>query len=199
MKLNQKAFSAVEALLFLILIAILGFTGFYVYNANKNTNNTYKAANQDSKGTPKFSSKKSVNSTATPKNSATSGQQYFTIKEWGVQAPYSGDLHLTYSINNLGGDPAIYSAGLSSTELSNGQPADKCGAAAGTLERAYADTVLDGAGTKASDPNSSYLTEHIGQYYYVYKHAQNLICGDISTQDKTYQAFDALLSNLAAY
>src|SRR5688572_16555420 len=37
-KFNQKGFSVVEGLLIVVAIAIIGGAGFYVYNANKNTN-----------------------------------------------------------------------------------------------------------------------------------------------------------------
>jgi hypothetical protein len=57
MKLNSKAFSTIEALLIVVIASILGGTGYYVYNANKNTNNTYKAASKDASGTPKYAKK----------------------------------------------------------------------------------------------------------------------------------------------
>ena len=44
MKHNQKGFGAVEALLFLILLSILGFTGYYVWHTSKNANSTYNSA-----------------------------------------------------------------------------------------------------------------------------------------------------------
>jgi uncharacterized protein (UPF0333 family) len=50
-KLNQRAFSTVEALLIVIIIAIVGGTGYYVYNANKNVSDTYSAASQNVKHT----------------------------------------------------------------------------------------------------------------------------------------------------
>jgi hypothetical protein len=41
MKRNQKGFGAVEGLLILILLSILGFTGYYVYHTRNNANSTY--------------------------------------------------------------------------------------------------------------------------------------------------------------
>src|SRR4051812_2710121 len=35
---NQRGFSAVEAILILVIISILGFAGWFVYNAQKSTN-----------------------------------------------------------------------------------------------------------------------------------------------------------------
>jgi hypothetical protein len=53
-KLNKAGFSAVEGLLIVVIVAILGGTGFYVYNAQKNTDKTLKA---DTSTTPTFKKK----------------------------------------------------------------------------------------------------------------------------------------------
>jgi len=58
MKLNSKAFSTIESLLVVVIIAIVGGTGYYVYNANKTTNATLSSAAKDASSSPKFSSKK---------------------------------------------------------------------------------------------------------------------------------------------
>ncbi len=80
MKLHQKGIGAVEVLLVSLIVAILGGTGYYVYHANKTSNDTLNSAAKDASGNPKFSAKKS---------SSTSNQQYLTIKEWGVKIPLS--------------------------------------------------------------------------------------------------------------
>src|SRR6185312_10539783 len=49
---NQKGFGAIEGLLFLILLSILGFTGYYVWHTSKNANSTYNTAAKTSSGTP---------------------------------------------------------------------------------------------------------------------------------------------------
>ncbi len=43
---NQQGFSSVEAILIVVIIAIIGFAGWYVYNANKKANNTIDTASQ---------------------------------------------------------------------------------------------------------------------------------------------------------
>lgn len=63
MKLNSKAFSAVEALLIVVIVAIVGGTGYYVYHANKTANKTLSTAAKDASGSPKFSSKKTATTT----------------------------------------------------------------------------------------------------------------------------------------
>ena len=44
MKSGQKGFTIVETLLVLILISILGFTGYYVYHSRNNAKSTYNNA-----------------------------------------------------------------------------------------------------------------------------------------------------------
>ncbi len=44
--LNQKGFAAMEAILVIVVIAILAGTGYYVYRANKNTTDTQNASHQ---------------------------------------------------------------------------------------------------------------------------------------------------------
>src|SRR5882757_3473616 len=47
---NQKGFSVVEGLLVLVALSIVGFTGYFVYNAQKNTDKTLTQTNQASTG-----------------------------------------------------------------------------------------------------------------------------------------------------
>src|SRR5689334_13162813 len=41
---NQKGFSVVEALLILVVLGILGFTGWFVYHAKQSSDKNYSAA-----------------------------------------------------------------------------------------------------------------------------------------------------------
>lgn len=64
LKNNQSGFSAVEALLILVIVAIVGGTGFYVYHAQQNTN---KNLANDNSTAPSFKKKtKSTPKTADP-------------------------------------------------------------------------------------------------------------------------------------
>jgi cytoskeletal protein RodZ len=58
---NQSGFSAVEALLVLIVIGILGFTGWFVYHAKQTSDKNYSTAN--SSKTPTYKDKKTTSST----------------------------------------------------------------------------------------------------------------------------------------
>lgn len=94
MKLNQKAFSAVEALLIIVIVGILGGTGYYVYHANKTTNDTLSSAAKDASGSPKFVAKKKTPSSTSP------SQKSLTINEWGVKIPLSSaDAGVYYSVD----------------------------------------------------------------------------------------------------
>jgi len=57
MKKNQQGFGAVEGLLIVVVVAVIAFVGWYIYNGNKKASNTYNAASTSSKvtttGTPK--------------------------------------------------------------------------------------------------------------------------------------------------
>lgn len=76
LKLTQKGFSAIEVLLFLILLSIIGFTGYYVYHANQKTNDTYSASTDSANG----ASKKS-----TAKNKATEESKLAVADAAGLQ------------------------------------------------------------------------------------------------------------------
>lgn len=51
MKSGQKGFTVIETLLVLILLAILGFTGYYVWHSQKTANSTYNSAAKTSNST----------------------------------------------------------------------------------------------------------------------------------------------------
>jgi len=52
MKRGQNGFTVVETLLVLILLAIIGFTGYYVYHTRSNANSTYNNATKTANTTP---------------------------------------------------------------------------------------------------------------------------------------------------
>lgn len=51
-KLNNNGFGAIEALLIVIAIAIVGFVGYYVYHANQTTNKVYNQASNEAQSNP---------------------------------------------------------------------------------------------------------------------------------------------------
>ena len=90
---HQSGFGAVLAVIIVAVILALGGSGYVVYRAHHKTTNPPTTSSSVAKtSTPP--AKKSSGSTSTSTQPTTA---YFTIKEWGVQAPYSGT-DLTYSV-----------------------------------------------------------------------------------------------------
>jgi uncharacterized protein (UPF0333 family) len=58
LKNNQDGLSAIEGVLILLIVVIVIFTGWYVYNANKKTNSLYNSANQNLQSTANFAKDK---------------------------------------------------------------------------------------------------------------------------------------------
>lgn len=66
MNADQKGFSAVEAVLVIVIVGAIGFVGWYVYHSLRTTNNAYNAATKTSNSaTPQFHTKKTDNGLAT--------------------------------------------------------------------------------------------------------------------------------------
>lgn len=190
---NQQGFGLVVLLLAVGLIAALAGVGLYVLNANQNTTDAYNRAsslNDDPVAEDKSD------------NQATSMVgTIFTVKEWGIQATYSGAPSLVYATARTGTTPSM---GISSTEL---EKADKkCTAlsgAAGYLERYRAnDTIaVDGKDVFVKDyvkdlTDKDYIV--INKYYYVLR-APTANCGGSAArdlQDKTTAKLSDLLKDL---
>jgi hypothetical protein len=82
---NHKGFAALEGLLIFVIIAILGFTGWYVYSARNKTNQTLDNANAANNSTVKYSK----SSKATP-----SGESKVSLdKTYEGDLSYGNDKH----------------------------------------------------------------------------------------------------------
>ncbi len=120
--MKEKGFAAVETILILIVIVIIGGTGYYVWHANQNTTKALSdanAASQSSIKTKKITTfeecKKATGSnmlmtypeqcvTKDGKTFTDLSQQiatkYLTIKEWGVKIPLSSsDVGAYYKVD----------------------------------------------------------------------------------------------------
>jgi hypothetical protein len=85
-KLNQKGVGAVEGLLILVIVAIVGGTGYFVYNAQNKTKDTLDSASLSSQSPVVHKKKAAAKKTAT----------FLAIKEWGVKIALSGDTQGAY-------------------------------------------------------------------------------------------------------
>jgi Tfp pilus assembly protein PilV len=63
-KLDQKGFTAIEAVLILVILAIIGGTGYFVYHATKNSNKTLDTASNNSQSVQKQQPLTGVQATA---------------------------------------------------------------------------------------------------------------------------------------
>ena len=57
---SQKGFAVVETALIIVILAIVGGTGYYIYQANKKTSNTYNSAAKAAQSSPSKVTKKKV-------------------------------------------------------------------------------------------------------------------------------------------
>ncbi len=195
-QMNQKGFAAVEAVLLVVILAMLGGTGYYIWHANKTASTTYDTASKISESS---SSQKAS-------NKATSSAQSFPIKEWKVQAKYSGDqkLHYIFENDSLGYTSALFS----SDALDAADPLCKNGAYGGVITRYKSsdkflagdgeiDSGMTAAQTAASLQPGQY--GHVGDYYYFYTSPQGF-CAEAAQdiQTKTMDDVKALLPKLEA-
>jgi Tfp pilus assembly protein PilV len=84
---NEKGFSAVEILMAIVIVVLIGVVGWLVYNHHKTTtaSNTAKTSTTPTKANT---------STSTSQKPP---QKYITISAWGVRVPYSGNDTLSVS------------------------------------------------------------------------------------------------------
>ncbi|MDB5185394.1 MAG: hypothetical protein JWN38_1202 [Candidatus Saccharibacteria bacterium] len=169
---QQDGFSAVEAILLLVIVAIVGFVGWYVLNANQNTDEV----NAETRNTA------TAAASVAPTSKSTTAQKYLTIKEWGVRLPYGGTDTLSYTYGN------------SSVQVVSKQLADKYGCTsfgAGIFSRNHGTDTLDSGGqtyAAAAKANPSAYV-HVGDYYYGFSHDQ-AACSDTVTVDSENAAND---------
>jgi len=89
LKKNEWGFSAIEAVLLLVVVIALVGVGYYVYRAKKNTTATYNAAANTSTNSTTSTQSASINTTDVTKLLTTFYQKYSTVDS---AAPSSGTL-----------------------------------------------------------------------------------------------------------
>ena len=160
MKTSQKGFAVLESLLILVIIGIIGGTGWYTWHTKNQTDKILSEASN------------TAQTTKTVKSTLTQAQQYLTVKEWGVRAPYDGSLTLQYQVVSQAGQTWAY---FSSDQLAASDPGCSVeNGAAGLINRYAAGSKLyleDGSQSDqtieqaiASGAITTY--SHVGDYYY---------------------------------
>jgi hypothetical protein len=181
MKKTQKGFAVVESLLIILILVIIGFGGYYVWQTQQQTNKTLDQASATSQ------------KTAATKPLGSSGSKYLTINEWGVKIPLTEPIaDAYYVLNSDRPDVAYVSLGkYKNTECS----------AENTTVAAYfrftADEVDQLGGT-------TYLSERpdsvkIGNYYYSVDHPQAACSTTSSNAEPTQADVDAVQSPYQAF
>ena len=164
MKINQKGFGAIEALLFLILLSILGFTGYYVWHSQSNVNSTYDRAAKTSSNTPATSS---------------SSSSKFVFKEIGVQINLPAALDgLSYQAMDLGSTTALELTTPHFTELAN-----ICWAHDPVSFHAF-QTIIKKTGKYGSDGYIGTNLKQFGGYYIGGNTLPSFDCEDTSNQQR---------------
>lgn len=152
---NQKGFAAVEAILILVIVAMIAGVGYYVWHSNQQTKATLDEA-----------SKSAQNSLAKTTKKPTSVTQYLAIKEWGVKIPLTSDILDSYYVTSNQDSPVPSQISLSLNSLKSTQ----CKA------DGWSPSIYFRYTNKDTDPISGELytqkvgTKHkIGSYYYAYE------------------------------
>jgi hypothetical protein len=205
MENSHERYSSARILLIIIIVAIIGAVGAYVWHSQKTVDDTYNATGNQSVAPSK---QKTINSNSTQATPAPSASQNFTIKEWGVTAPYSDNLILEYKLNSKGSLPrsAIFSSkqlDASSAQCSHNH------SYGGRIDQYRYNEEMSGAGNSTGNSTAEEYAKtlkkseyaHIGDYYYFFRHSQGA-CGDSSKsneiQAQTNNAVKDLVSKLQA-
>lgn len=189
-KLNQNGFGAIETLLIIVIVGILGFTGWWVWNSKDKANSSF----HNSGNSQTYSAKKKAPTQSSSKNT----QKYLTIKEWGVRAPYASDDTLSYvfmSVDNNGNisyssTTATYTAVIISKNLATNYDCpgtNNMPSGAGGISRLKpTDTIESGDTAEQAAKNDPVDYHLINGYYYTFDHDQ-AACSDKVTTDTNGQ------------
>lgn len=187
-KLNQQGFAVVEAILIVVILAIAGGTGYFVYHSNKKATSTYNAASKSASSTVAKGTKGGKGGKGGP-DTGPAKTEIFIIHEWGVSAaiptPPKDAALIQYQFM---ADSKPQSALFTTQELIDADPACSADHAPGGLiaRGGGGDPFLLSDGTSSGKTVKEELAtggfkpyKQVGGYYYWYVHAQSG-CGDIA-------------------
>lgn len=190
MKTN-KGFTVIEGLLILVILGILGSTGWYVWDSQHKTTDAFNNADAANSSVAKYS-KATV--------AQTQSKQYLTVNEWGVKVPIDNSTEgLSYKIGNDG------VASFSDSKLKG--ISGSCTSNLETVARGTAnDSVPNELGTnqgetfsadyqanlKNKNQNTRGVAVYIGVYYYVPPSYPAASCAAVNQTSQSEETDDLL-------
>jgi hypothetical protein len=188
---NQAGFGVAEVIIAVAVVVLLGSTGYLIYKSHhkQSTPRSTTGANTGSKTTG------TGNSSTPPPTTA-----YFTIQEWGVQAPYSGS-DLTYSPESGNSSVEL----LSSKQLAAASTSCTAGDA-GYIGRYLPTDTLPGPAQQTAQQyfNQDFPADakpdyaKISNYYYLYVAPQDNCSTDTTAMTQATNAARNIVDNLQA-
>jgi hypothetical protein len=194
--IDQKGFAAIETALTILIIAVIGGTGYYVYHANKKTNDTLNTSSQVAQSSPG----KTKNKTNAKFSTYPQSQKYLAIKEWGVRMPINNTVLAASSYKHFTQKPINPGDVSNWVEISAPYTANVTLNCNGAAQKGSSQTIARFANHNDAK-NYTVLEDKgvkkIGNYYYAFSKKAGFGDCDISASDtakiNTYQA--ALLSS----
>ena len=199
---NQHGFSGVEAVLLLVVVGIIGFTGVYVWHAKNSADKTLTANNST---VPVFKKKATPTSV---KSGVTAPQTTFAISELGIKivnvptsindlTDYQYASNSSIDPNNTTKTPVKFTAVQFSTQsLTNADPA--CSAKTGTSIGALART--NGTYVNNGPVDNGAFVKQFSGFYITYSHPE-AVCSNNASAEAIHVSqtatFESLVTNPA--
>lgn len=139
MKTNQKGFSAVEIILVVAVVGLIGAVGWLVYDRQQGNTNAKTETSEPAKAAASNTSQKE-DANNTPEDQA----KYLVIKEWGVKLPQGDSASLSYVVKDTN------TVSIRSAELDK-VSANGCNTNSVTVVRGTANEVVP---SSVDDPNN---------------------------------------------
>jgi len=187
-KLDQKGVGTLEVMLLIVVIALIGGVGYYVFKMNKDTNKTLDNANKSSSSTTASTQAKS----GSQQTQATDSTKYLTITELGIKLPLTDVTKTAYYYTKDG------YAYLSTTQLKDKDPscaANETSIAAISKSAKTAKYETSG-GQQLGQTNEEWVKANgygttIGDYTYIVTPGQAACSSDEAVQSIQTQAVKA--------
>lgn len=160
----QQGFGSLETVLIILIIAIIGGTGYYVYQANRKTANLLAVTAQETNSATQKSVAKTVKSVA----STPTVTKYLVIKEWGVRMKLNANMSDAYYAFLPNETANAYLSVSSLVALAPG-----CAATATSIGVLFRQTIAEHQAALSNPGDSNAPGDiNIGNYYYGFMGAQ---------------------------